>query len=103
MSTRYCIMHHCVCLALSLGVQAHLSCPSPPLPTHTILHNPSGADLTICATNDRQCCLQSYIDAAMAVANNKLNQELRFRLRDTSSAFNNTVNLIYNCKLIAPS
>ena len=63
----------------------------------------AGADLTICTTTDRQCCVQSYIDSAMAVANNKLNQELRLRLRDTSSAFNNTVNLIYRCKMMAPS
>ena len=66
--------------------------------THTHSHNASGADLSVCTTTSRQCCLQSYIESAMMIANNKLNQELRYQLRDTSSTFNNTVNSIYGCK-----
>lgn len=62
--------------------------------------NPTGAELSICTTTERQCCLQTYINSAMMVANNKLNEELRSRLRDTSSAFNRTVNFVQNCKLI---
>ena len=66
--------------------------------THTHMHITSGTDLSICTTTTRQCCLQSYIESAMMVANEKLNTELRYRLRGTSSEFNNTVNSIYGCK-----
>ena len=68
--------------------------------THMSCYNASGADLSVCTTTSRQCCLQSYIESAMMIANDKLNQELRLQLRTTSSVFNGTVNAINNCKLV---
>ena len=60
--------------------------------------NYAGRGLTLCSTDESQCCVQNYIAAVTGVARNRLTMGLRLQMRETSELFNRTIALIGDCK-----